>query len=384
MLAVPVLLGVKTPADVMLPPVADHVTPVLKLPVPLTVAEQALVCDVLIEEGEHETVIEVMVGVAAVTTTLAEPDFVLSCVEVAVMLAVPVPLGVNRPPEVMLPPVADHVTAELKLPVPLTVAEQALVCEVVIDDGRHETVTEVMVDTAAETATFAEPDLVVSCVDLAVMVAVPVPLGVNTPAEVMVPPVADHVTAVLKLPVPLTVAEHALVCAVVIDDGRHETVTEVMVDAAAETATLAEPDLVVSCVEVAVTVAVPVPLGVNTPPEDTVPPVADHVTAVPKLPVPLTVAEQALVCDMVIEVGKHETVTDVMEGTLVGAETTTLVEPDLLLSCVDRAVMIAVPVPLGVNNPAALMAPPVADHVTAELYAPVPETVTEHWLVWPV
>jgi len=37
----------------------------------------------------------------------------------------------------------------------------------------------------------------VSCVEVAVMVAVPVPLGVNTPAAVMVPPVADQVTAEL-------------------------------------------------------------------------------------------------------------------------------------------------------------------------------------------
>jgi hypothetical protein len=69
---------------------------------------------------------------------------------------------------------------------------------VVIDVGKHETVTAVMVDPiAAETTTLAEPDFVVSCVEVAVMVAVPVPLGVNTPAEVIVPPVADQVTAVL-------------------------------------------------------------------------------------------------------------------------------------------------------------------------------------------
>jgi hypothetical protein len=37
----------------------------------------------------------------------------------------------------------------------------------------------------------------VSCVEVAVMVAVPVPLGVNTPAGVIVPPVADQVTAEL-------------------------------------------------------------------------------------------------------------------------------------------------------------------------------------------
>jgi hypothetical protein len=46
----------------------------------------------------------------------------------------------------------------------------------------------------AETAIFTEPDLVVSCVDVAVTVAVPAAEGVNTPAEVIVPPVADQVT----------------------------------------------------------------------------------------------------------------------------------------------------------------------------------------------
>jgi hypothetical protein len=65
------------------------------------------------EDGEQDTVTEVIAGVAVDTTTLVEPDLVESCVEVAVMLAVPVPLGVNSPAVVMLPPVADHVTAEL-------------------------------------------------------------------------------------------------------------------------------------------------------------------------------------------------------------------------------------------------------------------------------
>jgi hypothetical protein len=80
--------------------------------------------------------------------------------------------------------------------VPLTVAEQALVWAVVIEDGVHDTLTELMVD-AAETTTLREPDLAVFCVEVAVMVAVPAPLGVSTPAEVVVPPVADQLTAEL-------------------------------------------------------------------------------------------------------------------------------------------------------------------------------------------
>lgn len=47
------------------------------------------------------------------------------------------------------------------------------------------------------TATDVVPDFVESCVDVAAMVAVPDAAGVNTPAELIVPSVADHVTAVL-------------------------------------------------------------------------------------------------------------------------------------------------------------------------------------------
>jgi uncharacterized membrane protein len=49
----------------------------------------------------------------AVTVTLAEPDFVKSCVEVAVMLAVPMLVGVKTPALVTVPPVAVQVTVEL-------------------------------------------------------------------------------------------------------------------------------------------------------------------------------------------------------------------------------------------------------------------------------
>jgi hypothetical protein len=45
--------------------------------------------------------------------------------------------------------------------------------------------------------TVVEPDLVVSCAEVAVIVAVPAPDGVNTPADVIVPFVAVQVTAVL-------------------------------------------------------------------------------------------------------------------------------------------------------------------------------------------
>jgi hypothetical protein len=58
-----------------------------------------------------------------------------------------------------------------------------------------------------------------------VQLPVPVPDGVNTTTAVMVPPVAVQVTALLKAPVPETVAEHVDVCAVVMEDGAANTLT---------------------------------------------------------------------------------------------------------------------------------------------------------------
>jgi hypothetical protein len=124
------------------------------------------------------------------------PDFEVSCVEVAVMVAVPVPEGVNTPEDVIVPSVAPQVTAELYDPVPCTVAVQVDVWVVRIDAGEQSTETEVIVD-GAVTVTVALPDLVVSCVDVAVMVAVPTPAGVRTPALLTVPMLVgltDHVT----------------------------------------------------------------------------------------------------------------------------------------------------------------------------------------------
>lgn len=62
-----------------------------------------------------------------------------------------------------------------------------------IDAGEQTTFTEVIVDVAV-TVTLVVPNLVVSSVDVAVMVTVPVAEGVNTPAEVIAPTVVDHVT----------------------------------------------------------------------------------------------------------------------------------------------------------------------------------------------
>jgi hypothetical protein len=135
-----------------------------------------------------------VVGLPTTIDTL--PDLEVSCVEVAVMVAVPVPAGVNTPEDVIVPSVAPQVTAELNDPVPCTVAVQVDVCVVRMDAGEQTTETEVIVD-GAVTATVALPDLVESCVDVAVMVAVPVPAGVRTPALLTVPMLVgltDHVT----------------------------------------------------------------------------------------------------------------------------------------------------------------------------------------------
>jgi hypothetical protein len=77
-LPLPVADGVKTPADVMVPPVAVHVTALLNGPVPATVAAQVDVCPVVMEDGTATTAMEVTVAGApvggAVTVMLAEPE----------------------------------------------------------------------------------------------------------------------------------------------------------------------------------------------------------------------------------------------------------------------------------------------------------------------
>jgi len=160
---------------------------------------------------------------------------------------VPAPEGVKRPLELMVPPVAVHVTAELKEPVPDTVAAHCEICPVLIDDGVAVTETEVMVNGTLLTLMEAEPVMFVKpvCVECATHVAVPLPEGVKTPPEVMVPPVAVQVTPVLNAPVPLTVAEQVEVCAVVMLVGFATTVMPVTVGATFVTLMEAEPIMLV-------------------------------------------------------------------------------------------------------------------------------------------
>ena len=113
----------------------------------------------MIDEGEHTSVIPVIAGGAAVTVIFAEPEMFVNpaTVDVAVQLPVPAPDGVKTPLELMVPPVADQLTAELNNPVPETVAAHVVVCDVVMDDGTAATRTAVIVKGAEVTVIFAEP-----------------------------------------------------------------------------------------------------------------------------------------------------------------------------------------------------------------------------------
>jgi hypothetical protein len=110
---------VKTPEELILdavPPLKLHVTVCAGLFVPETVALNACVFPFCTEALEGVTLTLVTVGVGVVTVTLAEPDFVGSTVEVAVMVrlvAVSDAPTVKTPEELILdavPPLKPHVT----------------------------------------------------------------------------------------------------------------------------------------------------------------------------------------------------------------------------------------------------------------------------------
>ena len=67
----------------------------------------------------------------ATTLTVAVPNFVESCWDVAVIVNVPALALLNNPLiGLTVPPLADQVTFGLKLPLPFTVAEQDDDCPV--------------------------------------------------------------------------------------------------------------------------------------------------------------------------------------------------------------------------------------------------------------
>ena len=71
----PAAAGVKTPEELIVPPVAAQVTAELKAPAPCTVAEQVDVCVVRMELGEQVTETDAIDG-DALTITVADPDLV--------------------------------------------------------------------------------------------------------------------------------------------------------------------------------------------------------------------------------------------------------------------------------------------------------------------
>jgi len=132
--------------------------------------------------------------------------------------------------------------------------------------------------------------------------------AVYKPLAEIVPPVADHATAVLLLPV--TLAVNCCDPPVVTDAELGEIVTATGV-VAADTVMDAEADLVVSATLVAVTTKLPALMGaVYMPLEEMLPPLAAQLTAVSLLPV--TLAENCWLLPMASEeeVGATATATE--------------------------------------------------------------------------
>jgi len=160
------------------------------------------------DEGEQETDTVVIVD-GTVTTTFAMPDLVVSCVDVAVITAVPTVVGLKIPAALMLPMLVgltDQLTALLKFPVPVIEGVQLVVWLVVTEVGVQATEIEVIVFGTAD-VTVALPNFVGSWVEVAVIVAVPAARGVNTPAGLTFPRVdgvSDQFTLLLKAPAPVT------------------------------------------------------------------------------------------------------------------------------------------------------------------------------------
>lgn len=103
-----------------------------------------------------------------------------------------------------MPPVADQVIPVLV--VPLTVAVNCWVVPV-CTDAESGLIATLITGDAAVTVMVAVPDFVVSATLVAMIAYVPALAGaVKSPEEEMVPPEADHATALLV--VPLTVAEN--------------------------------------------------------------------------------------------------------------------------------------------------------------------------------
>jgi hypothetical protein len=334
----------------------------LSVTLPCTVAVNVNLPPVCAEAVPGETDIEVTV--ATVTVILADADFVLSALLVAVTVAVPADgPAVKSPAEVIDPEDADHVT-DLSVTLPCTVAVSRSVAAVRIDPVAGVTVMEVTV--GALTVMVTEAVFVGSATLAAVTVAVPaVAPAVNSPAALTVPDDAVHVT-VLFVTVPCTVALSCNVAPVRIDPLAGVTVMEVTFGAL--TVMVPEAVFVGSATLVAVTVAVPaVAPAVKSPAALTVPEDVLHVTVL-FVTVPCTFALSCSVAPVRIDPVAGVTV---IEFT-VGAFTVMVAIADFVVSATLVTVTVTVPAVAGaVSSPALLIDPPDVFHVTV-LFVTVP------------
>ncbi len=212
-----------------------------------------------------------------------------------------------------------------------------------------------------------EPDLVGSWVLVAVTVTVdPVAGTSSTPEGEMEPAEADQVTPELKLLVPVTEEAQLAVELAHTVEAEQTTETPVMV-ASGVMATTVEADFAGFATLVAVTVTeVPVVVAgaVNRPFPEIVPADAVHVTALEKLPVPVTGAVQVVVllAARLVAPQAMETPVTVAAGAMVRE-----IDPDLVVSWALVAVTVTeVPVVGAVSTPAEVMAPADAVQFTAE------------------
>ncbi|HEX6495448.1 MAG TPA: hypothetical protein VF018_08195 [Acidobacteriaceae bacterium] len=115
------------------------------------------------------------------------------------MFTAPAAAGaVKSPAELTVPALADQVTAELKFPVPFTIAAHCEVAPLFIVAGLHAAETDAIVEEDACTFTAVLPDITGSCVLVAIKVTLPTEAGaVNTPLVFTVPALADQLTAEL-------------------------------------------------------------------------------------------------------------------------------------------------------------------------------------------
>jgi len=293
----------------------------------------------------------------SVTVTVAVPDLLVSTVEVALTVKVVAvsPAATVRVPLVILvpamPPVTDHVTVCAAPPVTVTVAVNSRVvpfCTLTVA-GLTVTLVTVGEPPPLVTVTVAVPDLLVSTVEVALtvkVVAVSPAATVRFPSVILVPvmpPVTVHVTVCAGLLVPVTVAENACVppfCTLAVEGLTVTLVTVGEPPPPPVTVTAAVPDLLVSTVEVALTVSdvrVSSEATVSFPVASIVVPAflpvstIDHVTVCAGLLVPVTVAVNTCVPPLATLAVAGLTVTLVTVGAIVYAASNTAlgVKPSL-------------------------------------------------------